>query len=153
MKHWRWSTLTPHCCPIWPLSVTLDHVATVTVTQSPLPRLLITAMATNLSASQPAAIAAQWLCLHMLTTLSLVTNTISDHYICSYCFFIRTLLYSLHPKLRNDVECNDEAQTVPIIPLKAWHKSLILLRDCHGQDIPDQCWAPVLVFHLNGVSW
>ena len=48
------ATLTPYCCPIWPLSVTLDQNRHVIATPSPLPRVPITAMATNLSPGQPA---------------------------------------------------------------------------------------------------
>lgn len=55
-------------------------------------------------------------CLHMVTTLFLVTNTISGFYIGSFSFFIRKLLCGLHQKLRNDVACND-GSIVPIVQL------------------------------------
>lgn len=75
-------------------------------------------------------------CLHMLTTLFLVTNTISGFFIGSFSFFIRKLLCGLHQKLRNEVECNDGCQLFPSYSWEAWDKPFILRRDCHGQDIP-----------------
>lgn len=73
----------------------------------------------------------------------------SNTYTGNFSFFVRKLLCGPRQKLRNEVERRDGEQTGPVVQHSGLRQILYFT---HGQDIPAQRWAPVLVFHLNGVS-